>query len=671
MKTLFHRFTLRQQLMLIVACIVIAGFAITLTVFTRKAAHFQLDSATRYGTELARSEGMDATEQMRQAVETARTLTVALDVLGAAGAAGRAQAVALVRQVLQQQTAYLSVRVAWESNAFGGHGAQPVGAASQDTDQPYQIRLDRQPDGSIVQAAADRVGQLDAGLSPQKTGDMTVSDPTMRTEDGRTVLVATISAPIFRQGVWVGAVDIDIDLASLQQVVSQLQPFETGYASLLSNQGYFAGDRDSSLLGERLSEDLGLSPADLEAALSTIAEGGTLATRLYDPLLKTEATVIQVPVYFPGVTAPWAFAVTLPNDQVLKDVRSLQWLSAGLGLLSVILTVLCLSGAIGRLVLRPLGGEPAEANRLVMHVAQGDLTHTVQVQSQDDFSLMYHLRTMQSSLIDMIARVRTGARNVATASGQINSGNLNLSARTEQQASSLAETAATMEEFTATVRQNADNARQANTLANNAAQIASNGGVIVAELVGTMGEINGKAQQVVDIISVIDSIAFQTNILALNAAVEAARAGEQGRGFAVVASEVRALAQRSASAAKEIKLLIEASVASSHKGNEQADHAGATMQEIVAAIHQVTNIVGEISAASREQASGIEEINTAIMQMDGVTRQNASLVEHSATAAASLQTQADTLLQLVSSFQLHDDQTLPIDGAARLAYQRG
>ncbi|MGB3276813.1 MAG: methyl-accepting chemotaxis protein [Castellaniella sp.] len=307
---------------------------------------------------------------------------------------------------------------------------------------------------------------------------------------------------------------------------------------------------------------------------------------------------------------------------------------------------------ITRALLRQLGGEPAYATDLLNRIATGDLAVPIELKDQDRVSLLFALRDMRDRLSDIVSQVRNGADSIASASSQITAGNLDLSSRTEQQASSLAETAATMEEITATVRQNADNAQQANALAETAGRTATEGGAIVAELVTTMGEIDSRGQQVADIIGVIDSIAFQTNILALNAAVEAARAGEQGRGFAVVASEVRALAQRSAGAAKEIKTLIDISVASTTRGSEQAARAGATMQEIVDGINRVTDIMGEISAASREQTTGIEEINAAVTQMDDVTRQNASLVEESAAAAASLQEQADTLVAQVAFFHL-------------------
>ncbi|MFI5444919.1 methyl-accepting chemotaxis protein [Polaromonas sp. UC242_47] len=315
-------------------------------------------------------------------------------------------------------------------------------------------------------------------------------------------------------------------------------------------------------------------------------------------------------------------------------------------------------------ITRPLG----IAVKLAQTVAAGDLSSRIETSGQDETAqLMQALKAMNDSLAKVVGEVRQGTDTIATASSQIASGNQDLSSRTEEQASSLEETAASMEELTSTVKQNADNARQANQLAVSASSVAVRGGSVVAEVVGTMGAINASSRKIVDIIGVIDGIAFQTNILALNAAVEAARAGEQGRGFAVVAAEVRNLAQRSAAAAKEIKTLIGDSVDKVEEGSKQVAEAGKTMDEIVDSVKRVTDIMAEITAASQEQTSGIEQVNQAITQMDQVTQQNAALVEEAAAAAASLQEQASGLSQVVSVFKLDNEQQIHVTQAKRPA----
>ena len=335
-------------------------------------------------------------------------------------------------------------------------------------------------------------------------------------------------------------------------------------------------------------------------------------------------------------------------DDAYRSARSLM---ITFGLLALV-TGLLAGWLISRSLLRQLGGEPADAVHVAGRIAAGDLAVDIDIHGHDENSLMAAMRTMRDSLAGIVNQVRTGTDTIATASSQIAAGNFDLSARTEQQASSLEETASSMEEMTSAVKQNADNARQANTLAVSASHVAEKGGDVVSQVVTTMGAINQSAQKIVEIIGVIDGIAFQTNILALNAAVEAARAGEQGRGFAVVATEVRNLAQRSAAAAKEIKALISDSVEKVDSGNKLVEEAGATMHEVVDSIKRVTDIMSEIVAASEEQASGIDQVNQAMTQMDTVTQQNASLVEEAAAAAQSMQEQAEHLARVVGVFVL-------------------
>jgi methyl-accepting chemotaxis protein len=422
-------------------------------------------------------------------------------------------------------------------------------------------------------------------------------------------------------------------------------------------------------LQQKLSEKFALeASAEEKALLAQIkeAEGVAMpaiakASELYLANNAMDATRVMVKEIRPA-QKKWLEALDQLADREDKQNTQTQ-LDAGAQYASArnfMLMTLLVAVAIGvaaaivitRGLLKQLGGEPGYTSKIATSIAEGDLSISIDTKSSDKGSLLSEMKQMRNSLVDIVSQVRRGTHTITTASREIAAGNVDLSSRTELQASSLEKTASAMEELTSTVKQNADNAREANQLAATASDVARKGGEVVSQVVGTMGEINSSASKIADIIGVIDGIAFQTNILALNAAVEAARAGEQGRGFAVVASEVRNLAQRSAAAAKEIKTLIGDSVEKIGRGSKLVGQAGVTMEEVVDSVKRVTDIMSDIAAASAEQSAGIEQVNLSIIEMDGMTQQNAALVEEAAAAFQSLQDQAAELQRVVSIFKL-------------------
>eukprot|EP01114_Cavostelium_apophysatum_P015297 TRINITY_DN4137_c0_g1_i5.p1 TRINITY_DN4137_c0_g1~~TRINITY_DN4137_c0_g1_i5.p1 ORF type:complete len:625 (-),score=174.42 TRINITY_DN4137_c0_g1_i5:489-2363(-) len=445
---------------------------------------------------------------------------------------------------------------------------------------------------------------------------------------------------------------------------AQTQKYDEAQKKLSAIFAAHASDKEKALLGQIKEFEGAAMPAIQKASELYLANNAMDATRV----MIREVRPVQKK--WTEALDQLAALEEKQNAQSKADAES-EFVNARNFMIVMLLTAVAMGIAaawvISRSLRKQLGGEPAYTAKIAASIAHGDLAVAIETDESDRGSLLVEMKEMRNSLVGIVEQVRRGTETIGTASREIAAGNIDLSSRTELQASSLEKTASAMEELTSTVKQNADNAREANALAATASNVALKGGEVVSQVVGTMGEINSSASKIADIIGVIDGIAFQTNILALNAAVEAARAGEQGRGFAVVASEVRNLAQRSAAAAKEIKTLIGDSVEKVERGSKLVGQAGVTMDEVVASVKRVTDIMSEIANASAEQSAGIEQVNLSIIEMDSMTQQNAALVEEAAAAAQSLQDQAGELSRVVSIFKLSEGEQYQAEAQATAA----
>ncbi|HDT4955179.1 TPA: methyl-accepting chemotaxis protein [Enterobacter kobei] len=599
----------------------------------------QQDSlAKKHIRQIAEVQSLQVSKEMDSALAAARDMGNSALALRDAGISDRQSLNQLLIHYLAAHPQFLSMSMAFEPNAFDHQDAAFAGQSGEDPAGRFARYVDRDASGKPalhLLTDLETPGSGDYYLLPKQRQKEVIIEPYIYPYNGVDVMLTSIAAPIMADGKFLGSVTSDFSLATLQAMTGAIKPWNgTGYALLLSAENKVVFSPDKQATGKPYAGKI----------------TGHDVIRENDPLLKEEAFITWQDITIGNSQTPWKLAIVTPVSEVMAEARAFLLKAIVLMVLSSVVVSLVMAQIFTRKVDRPVGGEPSDAAGIALAVARGELNNTIPVRAGDTRSIFYALHTMQMQLKRIVDNISDASHSVRGGTSEISAGNLDLASRTEEQAAAIVETAASMEEISATVKNNADNAHKATTLTDRAASLAGHGETLVNDVVTVIGEIDDSARKIGEINSIVDGIAFQTNILALNAAVEAARAGEQGRGFAVVAGEVRNLAQRSANAAKEISQLIAESSGRVNKGVELVNETGVMMKQVIEAVSHVHLVINDIVQALDEQNRGISQVSTAVNQMDSTTQQNAALVQQISAAALSLDEQAKSLEKTLAFF---------------------
>lgn len=554
----------------------------------------QQDSlAKKHIRQIAEVQSLQVSKEMDSALAAARDMGNSALALRDAGISDRQSLNQLLIHYLAAHPQFLSMSMAFEPNAFDHQDAAFAGQSGEDPAGRFARYVDRDASGKPalhLLTDLETPGSGDYYLLPKQRQKEVIIEPYIYPYNGVDVMLTSIAAPIMADGKFLGSVTSDFSLATLQAMTGAIKPWNgTGYALLLSAENKVVFSPDKLATGKPYAGKI----------------TGHDVIRENDPLLKEEAFITRQDIAIGNSQTPWKLAIVTPVSEVMAEARAFLLKAIVLMVLSIVVVSLVMAQIFTRKVDRPVGGEPSDAAGIALAVARGELNNTIPVRAGDTRSIFYALHTMQMQLKRIVDNISDASHSVRGGTSEISAGNLDLASRTEEQAAAIVETAASMEEISATVKNNADNAHKATTLTDRAASLAGHGETLVNDVVTVIGEIDDSARKIGEINSIVDGIAFQTNILALNAAVEAARAGEQGRGFAVVAGEVRNLAQRSANAAKEISQLIAESSGRVNKGVELVNETGVMMKQVIEAVSHVHLVINDIVQALDEQNRGL------------------------------------------------------------------